>query len=103
MRILVMGMVVLVSQPVAAQYQPPNEQQYQQEDRDSDEPYNSLGAPLYRYKGSSGEKYQYDLNNQSDELKYRVDLNAQMRDEMNPDPRIEIDRGMGQYAGGASR
>jgi hypothetical protein len=33
--ILVMGMVVVVSHPVAAQYQSPNEQQYQQEDRDA--------------------------------------------------------------------
>ncbi|MFZ7223278.1 hypothetical protein [Avibacterium avium] len=33
-----------------------------------------------RYKDSSGNKYQYDLTNPADKLRYSVDLSAQMRD-----------------------
>lgn len=54
----------------------------------------------YRYSGSSGRRYQYDLSNPSDELRYDLDLSAQMRDEMNIDPRVDLDRSLGQNGGG---
>lgn len=59
------------------------------------------GNPNYRYEGMSGQRYQYDLSNPGDQLKYELDLDAQMRDEINPSPMIELDRGMGTYGGGA--
>lgn len=67
----------------------------------SDEPYDSYGNPQYRYEGSSGTKYQYDLSDPCDRLDYKLDLDAQMRDRINPDPRILLDRNLGEYGGGA--
>lgn len=57
----------------------------------------------YRYSGSSGKRYQYDLSNPSDELRYDLDLSAQMRDEMNIDPRVDLDRSLGQHGGGVEQ
>jgi hypothetical protein len=56
----------------------------------------------YSYRGSSGTTYQYDLSNPSDQLRYGVDPMAQMRDQMNVNPGVEIDRGLGQYGGGVN-
>jgi len=67
----------------------------------SDEPYDRRGEPRYRYEGLSGKKYQYDLSDPADKLEYQVDLDAQMRDKINPDPLIKMDRDMGNYGGGA--
>jgi len=67
------------------------------------ERYDSQGQPNYRYRGSSGKEYQYDLSRPQDELRYELDLGAQMRDQLNVDPRIELDRELGQYGGGAKR
>jgi hypothetical protein len=53
------------------------------------------------YRGSSGALYNYDLSNPSDQLRYSVDPGAQLRDSINVDPRIELDRSLGQYGGGA--
>ena len=66
-----------------------------------DEPYDKYGNPNYRYEGISGQRYQYDLSNPSDQIRYEVDPGAQLRDEINPSPRIELDRDMDQYGGGA--
>jgi len=66
-----------------------------------DDPYDSSGNPNYRYKSYTGQKYQYDLSNPSDKLRYDVDPSAQLRDSINPSPRIDLDRDMGQYGGGA--
>ena len=68
---------------------------------DSDEPYNKDGNPNYRYEGMSGKKYQYDLSDPSDRLEYQMDLDAQMRDKLNVDPSIDLDRDLGQRGGGA--
>jgi hypothetical protein len=53
------------------------------------------------YQGSSGMRYQYDLSSPMGQLNYSVDPMAQLRDQMNIDPRVQIDQGMGQYGGGA--
>jgi len=53
------------------------------------------------YQGYSGQKYQYDLNNQADNLRYQLDPNAQIRDELNANPKADIDRSLGQRGGGA--
>jgi len=50
------------------------------------------------YESSSGNKYQYDLSDQGDRLKYSVDVGAQLRDSVNPS--VDLDRGLGQYGGG---
>ena len=50
------------------------------------------------YRGPSGTLYKYDLSNPSDQLRYSVDPGAQLRDLI--DPRVELDRSLGQYGGG---
>jgi len=65
------------------------------------DPYDSSGNPNYRYQGYSGQEYQYDLSNLRDQILYKVDYNAQLRDAINLSPRISLDREMGQYGGGA--
>jgi hypothetical protein len=64
-------------------------------------PYDNRGKPQYPYEGFSGKKYQYDLSDPADRLEYQVDPDAQLRDKINPDPLIPMDRDMGQYGGGA--
>ena len=55
------------------------------------------------YQGSSGALYRYDLSSPSDQLRYSVDPQAQLRDSINVDPRVGIDRSLGQYGGGVER
>lgn len=52
------------------------------------------------YQGSSGARYQYNMNNPSDSLRYSTDLNAQRRDRMNVSPNRSLDQGLGQFGGG---
>ncbi len=53
----------------------------------------------YPYESTSGTRYKYDLSNPSDRIRYEVDPGAQLRDSVNP--RVDIDRGLGQYGGGS--
>jgi len=55
----------------------------------------------YPYESSTGTRYKYDLSKPSDQIRYEVDPRAQIRDSINVNPRIEIDRNLGQYGGGA--
>ncbi len=64
---------------------------FQNDDRDEDR---------YKYRGYSGHKYQYDLNDPVDRQEYRNDPFAQMQDSINPDPEVQLDRAMGQFGGG---
>lgn len=48
----------------------------------------------------AAQQYRYDLSNPSDRLRYQVDPSAQLMDSINVDPRVELDRGMGQYGAG---
>ena len=64
-------------------------------------PYKENGEPNYRYESGTGTKYQYDLSNPMDRIDYSLDTAAQMRDRVNPDPRIETDRQRGEVGGGA--
>lgn len=54
------------------------------------------------YQGSSGTRYDYDLNNPVDRNRYNVDLDAQRRDQM--DGRYDAGRNrdqlQGQFGGG---
>lgn len=52
------------------------------------------------YKSRFGSEYEYDLSKPTDQIRYEVDVGAQMRDEMDVDPRREIEQDMGQYGGG---
>jgi hypothetical protein len=52
------------------------------------------------YRSSSGADYQYDLNKATERNSYSTDLDAQRRDQMNADPRRNMDRDSGQYGGG---
>lgn len=52
------------------------------------------------YQSNSGTRYQYDLNDPSDSIRYSTDLDAQRRDQMNLDTRRDLDRRSGQYGGG---
>ena len=63
------------------------------------EPYKFGSDPDARtYRGSSGARYHYDLSNPGDQVRYSVDVGAQVRDSV--DPRVQLDRDMGQYGGG---
>lgn len=53
------------------------------------------------YRGNSGARYQYDLSDPNDLIQYSFDVDAQLRDSI--DPRVEIDRFAGQYGGGIER
>lgn len=55
----------------------------------------------YPYKSTSGTRYKYDLSNPSDRIRYEVDPAAQIRHNINP--RVKIDRDLGQYGGGSER
>lgn len=61
----------------------------------------ATNMPARRYRGTSGADYQYDLTNPSDQVRYSVDVNAQLRDSI--DPRVEMDRSLGQHGGGVVR
>ena len=52
------------------------------------------------YQGSSGSRYQYDLNNGADRGRYSIDLDAQRRDQMRVDVGHDLDRLKGQHGGG---
>jgi len=69
----------------------------------SNDPYDQYGNPNYRYQGSSGTQYQYDLSRPADQLRYELDLGAQMRDELSVDPRRDLDRDLDQWGGGIRR
>lgn len=58
------------------------------------------GNSTYKYKGSSGICYKYDLSNSIDQQKYEMDMSAQMNDSLKIDVRIDLDRNMNQYGGG---
>lgn len=55
------------------------------------------------YRGATGTQYQYDLSRPGDQLQYSVNPSAQLRDEMNVDPRVDLDRSLGQSGGGVRR
>lgn len=52
------------------------------------------------YESTSGTKYQYDLSNPTDKLSYDTDLDAKMRDSLNINLNVELDRALGQFGGG---
>jgi hypothetical protein len=52
------------------------------------------------YKSRYGNEYEYDLSRPSDQIRYETDVRAQMRDELDIDPRREIERDLGQFGGG---
>ena len=56
----------------------------------------------YKYKGTTGTKYKYDLSKPGDRIKYSVDPHAQIMDEIYTPikPGVEIDRSLNQYGGG---
>lgn len=55
------------------------------------------------YRGMSGARYQYDLSNPGDRVRYTVDPQAQLRDSISVDPRRGIDQNLGQTGGGIIR
>ena len=63
--------------------------------------YDSYGNKNYTHEGITGQRYKYNLKDPLDELDYRLDLDAQMMDRMNPNPLIDLDRRLGYYGGGA--
>jgi hypothetical protein len=69
----------------------------------SNNSYDRYGDQKYKYRGSSGAQYQYDLSKPSDQLRYELDLNAQMRDQLSVDPKRDLDRGLDQRGGGIRR
>lgn len=54
------------------------------------------------YESRSGNRYQYDLSNPIDKMRYEMDLGAQTRDQMlHNQPKIQQDRDWhNQYGGG---
>ena len=84
MKIILIAALVGLSAPCVA-----NDQQNEQD--------------KYQYRGSSGTEYQYDLSRPADKNKYELDIGAQIRDQLNVDPRRELDRDRGQSGGGVKR
>lgn len=60
----------------------------------------SFNSNCTGYSSSTGTNYQYDLSNPTEQLRYSIDLDAQMRDARSLDLNRNLDRGMGQYGGG---
>ena len=85
-RILLVIIALLISSPAVAWNDKYNEQEQK---RNKEYPYESI----------TGTRYKYDLSNPSDRIRHEVDPAAQLRDSVNP--RVDIDRGLGQYGGGA--
>lgn len=56
-----------------------------------------------RYKSSTGTCYKYDLSKPADQIKYSVDIGAQLHDSINVNPRVDIDRSLGKFGGGIKR
>ena len=59
----------------------------------------------YKYEGSSGTRYKYDLSEPDDRMKYKLDVDAQIKDKvyMPTKPGVKIDRGLNQYGGGVEK
>lgn len=55
---------------------------------------------LARVEGPSGARYQYDLNNPSDRMRYDLDTAAQLRDSSSIDQRRQNDVSLGYHGGG---
>lgn len=52
------------------------------------------------YTSSTGTQYQYNLNDPADKVHYDADPNAQIRDQINVDPHVGIDKSLGENGGG---
>lgn len=57
----------------------------------------------YKYRSRYNREYQYDLSRERDRLKYDIDERAKLRDELEVDPRRELERDLGEYGGGVKR
>ena len=64
--------------------------------------YSNSNDESYKYQGSSGTNYKYDLSKPTDRMNYSMDLDAQMNDRLNAplNPGVGLDRNLGQYGGG---
>lgn len=64
--------------------------------------YGSDSSRQDTYEGTSGNKYEYDLNNPVDRNKYSIDLDAQRRDQIQGSVNTgrKQDQLQGQYGGG---
>jgi len=64
------------------------------------------GVDDYKYIGSSGQKYKYDLSDPIDRISYKTDLSTQFDDKMNQRMDLDIrrnvnfDRSNGQFGAG---
>ena len=54
----------------------------------------------YKYQGSSGAQYQYDLADPGDRLLYKANPEAKLRDKASIDLGRKADRSLGQKGGG---
>lgn len=52
------------------------------------------------YETQTGTRYQYDLSRPVDQIKYDIDVRAQIRDDTSVSVTRDIDRGLGQRGGG---
>jgi len=89
---------LLITSPAVAwndNYKDNDESFLQKQEREREEKRNKE----YPYKSSTGTRYKYDLSKPGDQIRYKVDPGAQIRDSVNP--KVEIDRGLGQYGGGS--
>lgn len=58
------------------------------------------GSSNSGYQGTSGARYQYNLNNAVDRVRYGADPAVQLRDRISVDPGRNVDRSTGQHGGG---
>ncbi len=62
--------------------------------------YSSTTTDRKQYRSLSGSIYQYDLNDPSGSLEYKLDLDAQLRDRTSINPNRRLDQSTNQYGGG---
>ncbi len=65
--------------------------------------YGSQNDSKRGYESSFGNKYEYDLSNPSDRIRYEIDPAAQLMDSIDVNPTRELERGLGQYGAGVYR
>lgn len=102
-KLIVIAIILLIASPVAAGGLSYREKRELREAGMSRSDIRDIEEETeYKYEGSSGTRYKYNLSDPDDRLEYETDVDAQTDDEvyMKTRPGVKIDRGLNQYGGG---
>ena len=98
MTLVVTGLFLVAPIAVLSQY---DENDYNEEIDDSNRFDRSYDSEQDKgYETSFGNRYEYDLSNPSDRVRYGADPNAQLRDSIDVNPIRDVERSVGEYGGG---